>query len=121
MPDHLHLCVRLSHRLSIGQVVGKLKSATRTALGTAGCRWQSNFFEHRLRADESVSQYALYMFLNPYRAKILERRKVWPGWMRGSISFDFDLALEESKYPPEEWLLSDAQALGLTAADVGSD
>jgi putative transposase len=121
MPDHLHLLVQLSHRLSIGQAVGKLKALTRKPLAESGCRWQANFFEHRLRPDEATSLYALYIFLNPYRAGILTRRSVWPWWMKGTASFDFETLLEESRYPAKEWLVSDTQALGIKPDDVGLD
>ena len=102
MPDHGHILFQLGERLNLGRVVAKFKTLTRHD----GFQWQANFFEHRLRPDESEGQFARYIFMNPYRAKILGRRSVWPWWVvgRSLTSWDFGAMLEEGLYPPAEWL-----------------
>jgi len=121
MPDHVHLLIRLSQRLSVGQVVGKLKFLTRKSMTDTGCRWQANFFEHRLRPDEMASPYALYIFLNPYRKGIIQRDACWPFWIQGPADFDFTVHLHDGKYPPVQWITSDLDALGITANHLGQD
>jgi REP element-mobilizing transposase RayT len=70
MPDHVHVLFHLGTRLTVGQCMGRWKSVARKIAGYEG-GWQRDFWEHRLRADESAEDYALYIFLNPYRAGLL--------------------------------------------------
>jgi len=122
MPDHIHVLAILSGKLSISQVVGKLKTLTKPALRIAGANWQDNFFEHRLRPEEAAGIYALYIFLNPYRAHLIQAVDVWPFWKRANAhGFDFVAQLINGKLPPVEWLTSDIEALGLRTDDVGVD
>jgi len=47
-----------------------------------GIPWQKNFFDHRLRRDESASQKGFYILNNPVRAGLIERPENWPYlWM----------------------------------------
>ncbi|HYD82856.1 MAG TPA: transposase [Opitutus sp.] len=64
MPDHVHVLFQLGTRLTVGQCVGRSKSVARKNAGYED-GWQRDFWEHRLRADESAEDYALYIFLNP--------------------------------------------------------
>ncbi|MCX7008727.1 MAG: transposase [Kiritimatiellaeota bacterium] len=77
MPDHLHALLVLGPRLQLGRVIAKLKALTRGTLLANDFVWQRDFFEHHLRANEHPSPFARYIFLNPYRAGLLERRAVW--------------------------------------------
>ena len=70
MPDHLHLLVRLTGGLPIARCVARLKAKTRPALQTEGLAWQPNFYEHRLRPDDTVETVVRYIFLNPYRGGV---------------------------------------------------
>ena len=79
MPDHIHLLLELGAPLTISQVVGKLKSAiVRTH---SEIKWQENFFEHQVRPDDLIENYALYIFMNPYCAGFCVFEKTWPGWI----------------------------------------
>jgi putative transposase len=77
MPDHVHILAALCGRLTVSQAVGKLKAPTKPALRSAGATWQENFFEHRLRPEDAAGAYARYIFLNPYRARLIPRIEVW--------------------------------------------
>jgi putative transposase len=44
----------------------------------AGIRWQRDFFDHRLRNDESFDEKAAYILQNPVRARLVARVQDWP-------------------------------------------
>lgn len=122
MPDHMHLLFSLFGKLSLSKVVAKFKSLTHNALIALGIQWQANFFEHRLRPVELSNDYARYIFLNPYRAGLLNRSEEWPYWILGvDADFDFLSFLEERKYPPSEWINAPLLALGLDDSSIGHD
>lgn len=41
-------------------------------------RWQDDFFDHRLRHDESVREKAEYILMNPVRARLTDDPDAWP-------------------------------------------
>jgi putative transposase len=55
--------------------VSKWKEWTAKALGV---RWQRDFFEHRLREDESFREKSDYILANPVRAGLVEKPEDWP-------------------------------------------
>ncbi len=104
MPDHLHLLLALGHRLSIERLVAKFKAQSRRML-PPGTAWQRNFFEHRLRPDEPANDYARYIYLNPYRKKLVAPDARWLHWMLGpNADFDFLHQLNAGGCPPRSWL-----------------
>jgi putative transposase len=70
MPDHLHMLLLVGAKMTVGQVVGRMKAKTRGVLLAAGLGWQSNFYEHRLRPDDSVEDVLRYIFLNAVSREI---------------------------------------------------
>src|SRR5204863_4693875 len=67
MPDHLHALLSFpASGKSLKLVVSKWKEWTAKVLGIV---WQRDFFEHRLRHDESRSEKAVYSLENPVRKK----------------------------------------------------
>ncbi len=105
MPDHLHWLFTLGCRLSLGRVMARLKTQTRDALGAHGLAWQRDFFEHRLRPDEALEAYGLYVFLNPYRAGLLDADGHWRQWTcPHPESFRFIAMLNPNGTPPQEWI-----------------
>jgi REP element-mobilizing transposase RayT len=117
MPDHLHWLFSLGARLAIGRVVARLKAETHATLGKADFSWQRDFFEHRLRSEESAEDYARYLFLNPYRARLLPPASTWPGWWCPTPRLlQFTDRLDASGGPPAEWLAEPVPA-GLVQAD----
>jgi putative transposase len=119
MPDHLHVLFTLGERLSVGQVMAKLKTLARDK-GRASWHWQQDGFEHRLRPDEAIEDYGFYIFINPYRARLLLMTEAWPGWICPEPArFRFTAHLIPSGAPPAEWLeQSDQVAARITTGSV---
>ncbi len=74
MPDHLHLLISPYPGQALKDLMKQWKSYTARQLGI---RWQQDFFEHRLRTEESTADKAYYMELNPVRAKLVDDPKEW--------------------------------------------
>jgi len=74
MPDHLHLLIEPCPDRSIGALMRTWKSYTAKKLLI---RWQDDFFDHRLRSDESAAEKARYMELNPVRANLVQNPEEW--------------------------------------------
>jgi putative transposase len=104
MPDHVHVLFELGSRLDIGRCISRWKTVGRKQAGYAG-EWQRDFWEHRLRIDESWDDYGLYLFLNPYRAGLIAQNVVWPGWWAPDPKcFKFMELLGPQGEPPKEWI-----------------
>lgn len=105
MPDHVHWLFELGPRLSLGRLIARLKVETGPALKETGLTWQRDFFEHRLRGEEKIEALGLYVFLNPYRAALLDEAATWPYWWcpRPEV-FRFTARLDSSGAPPAEWI-----------------
>src|SRR4051812_12502778 len=59
MPDHVHLFFTLGSRLTLSQCVARQKKIR--------ARWQNNFYDHRLRSNDSAEATIRYVWMNPYR------------------------------------------------------
>ena len=76
MPDHLHALLSFPPSgKPLRLVVSKWKEWTAKQLGIA---WQDDFFEHRLRHEESRREKADYILANPVRAGLRARPEDWP-------------------------------------------
>jgi putative transposase len=76
MPDHAHALISFPpSEKTLRGIVSKWKGWTAKQ---AGIQWQSDFFEHRLRHDESRRQKADYILHNPVRQKLVKRAEDWP-------------------------------------------
>ena len=74
MPDHLHMLASFS-------AAGLKKTVTSWKRYTAKHTkiiWQRDFFDHRLRDDESFDAKASYIRNNPARAGLVSRPENWP-------------------------------------------
>jgi REP element-mobilizing transposase RayT len=79
MPDHAHALLAVAPDKSLQATLAGWKSWN-TKL--AGIKWQSGFFDHRLRSDESFEEKAHYIRQNPVRAGLVPRAEDWPHvWM----------------------------------------
>ena len=75
MPDHLHALMTFAEGENIAQRVGAWKRYTAR---TFGVTWQSDFFEHRLRHNESWREKSAYIERNPVRAGLATAPEAWP-------------------------------------------
>ena len=74
MPDHLHALVAVPKAESLPTVIRRWKAYQKQTLGV---KWQSGFFDHRLRSDESEEEKAIYIRMNPVRAGLVEKPEDW--------------------------------------------
>src|SRR5207302_726122 len=75
MPDHLHALIAMDGEASLSSTIANFKRATSKF---AGVRWQRNFFDHRLRHDESSTEKDAYIRYNPVRAGLVPSKSHWP-------------------------------------------
>ena len=76
MPDHAHFISSFPERVKDMQnVVSKWKEWTAKSLKV---KWQRDFFDHRLRGDESFEEKADYVRNNPVRAGFVNQPTDWP-------------------------------------------
>jgi putative transposase len=74
MPDHLHMLVSVSGDADLSNLVRDFKRITTKI---AGIQWQRNFFDHRLRHDESEAEKFEYICQNPVRAGLAAAADEW--------------------------------------------
>jgi putative transposase len=74
MPDHLHVLVSFPSDKDMTTVISQWKEILAKKLGI---RWQRDFFDHRLRSDESLRDKADYILQNPVRCGLIERAEDW--------------------------------------------
>jgi REP element-mobilizing transposase RayT len=80
MPDHLHALLSVPHGVSLQAVVPRWKGYQTKDVGVT---WQSGFFDHRLRSDESADEKLHYILNNPVRARLVARAEDWPhAWVQ---------------------------------------
>ncbi len=104
MPDHVHVLFALGARLDVSRCVSRWKALARKSSGYAG-RWQRNFWEHRVREQAQEEDYALYVYLNPYRAGLVPQTAQWRGWWAPKPErFRFSGQLGAQGEPPAEWI-----------------
>ena len=75
MPDHLHALLSFPETgTSLRNTVSKWKEWTCKEIGIL---WQDDFFEHRLRHEESRMQKVDYILENPVRAGLVSQATDW--------------------------------------------
>lgn len=75
MPDHVHALLSFPRDKSMRAIVAKWKELVAKK---AGVRWQRDFFDHRLRGDESYVEKASYIRMNPVRQGLVAKPEDWP-------------------------------------------
>ena len=88
MPDHLHALITFGRDEVMTKLICQWKSYT--AKQTA-IRWQRDFFDHRLRSNESYAEKAAYIRNNPVRAHLIDSTNDWP-WI-------WEPPIEERQFP----------------------
>ena len=74
MPDHLHGLFSFPHGKLMPKVIADWKRYTARHYGI---RWQSGFFDHRIRQDKSLMDKWEYILKNPVRAKLIKEKTQW--------------------------------------------
>ena len=90
MPDHVHLLLSASDRISTTAIVQRWKSLCyrewlRRGRGPSS-PWQRSFWDHGLRADEDLLFAARYILNNPVRAGLVADFHDYP--LCGSMEWD---------------------------------
>lgn len=76
MPDHVHGLIRFpSAEYPMKVTVAQFKKYTAR---TVGIEWQRDFFDHRLRREESEREKVDYILRNPERAGLVAHWEQWP-------------------------------------------
>jgi putative transposase len=75
MPDHVHALFGFPSDERMAVVIRDWK---RFVAKTAAVTWQDGFFDHRLRADESVNETWNYIRENPVRKQLCLKPDDWP-------------------------------------------
>jgi putative transposase len=76
MPDHVHGLIAFppsSHTVQDRMTLWKRWTARQL-----GIVWQRDFFEHRLRSNESKREKADYILMNPVRRGLVDEPQKWP-------------------------------------------
>jgi REP element-mobilizing transposase RayT len=74
MPDHLHALVSFPSGNDMTTVISQWKEFLAKKLDI---HWQPNFFDHRLRNDESLREKVDYILQNPVRRGLVQRSEDW--------------------------------------------
>ena len=74
MPDHLHAFISFPKDRSPTKVIANWKEIVAK---TTGIVWQRDFFDHRLRNNESYAIKAHYIRQNPVRKALVSEPKDW--------------------------------------------
>jgi REP element-mobilizing transposase RayT len=82
MPDHVHMLASFPQAESMRRVVAAWKHYIARQVSVT---WQRDFFDHRLRSDESFDEKAAYIRQNPVRAKLVTTESEWPYVAEGRI------------------------------------
>ena len=86
MPDHVHALMVFAPDRPLSRVISDWKRYTARHLGI---RWQRDFFDHRIRNEESLAEKWDYIVHNPVRAGLVGRPEEWPYvWFGDNIGRD---------------------------------
>jgi REP element-mobilizing transposase RayT/mono/diheme cytochrome c family protein len=75
MPDHLHALISFPYERPMKQIIADWKRFLATEFKI---EWQRDFFDHRLRKEESYREKADYIRANPVRAGLVRQPEEWP-------------------------------------------
>ena len=82
MPDHVHLLASFdcSKKSGMTRVVNDWKRYTSRKFGV---NWQRDYFDHRIRSEDSLEQKWDYILNNRYSAMLVSDGQKWPyQWVR---------------------------------------
>ena len=90
--------------LSLSQAVARFKVATKGELVAATANWQINYYDHRLRPDDSDEPVFRYIHLNLYQAGLIEPGSIWPWFYCDPDDWTWFRQLTDIGRPFPEWL-----------------
>jgi putative transposase len=82
MPDHIHALLSLNPIRRMSRVIGDWKKWTHQNYGVI---WQDNFFDHRIRRDESLEEKGTYIRRNPVVKGLCNQPEDWPWVLDGEL------------------------------------
>ena len=100
MPDHLHGLFSFAKLPGMRKSMRDWKSFTAKALDI---QWQRDFFDHRLRSDESYAEQAHYIRMNPVRRGLATRPEDWPHCWQRSADGELRRNATRRHTHPTEW------------------
>jgi putative transposase len=80
MPDHVHALISFP---STGAIAQCWRDWKRFTAKQNRVMWQRDFFEHRIRNDESWEEKASYIRANPVRKQLVRSAEEWPWFFEG--------------------------------------
>jgi REP element-mobilizing transposase RayT len=104
MPNHVHLLVRLGDCLPLAECLRLYKGRLAPRLRDCNLHWQAGFYEHRMRTPEDVRAVFFYVYLNPYRARLLAESQAWPGYFCHADDWKWFGGMTRKSAPQPEWL-----------------
>ncbi len=104
MPDHVHLLIRLGSKLDLGKTISRMKFEFRKKSAPAPIHWQSSFHDHKLRTDAELHPILHYIYLNPYRAKLITTDQPYPYTHIAPSHWTWFQPLLKQNCPYPEWL-----------------
>jgi len=73
MPDHFHALITPSSDISLEKAVQFIKGGFSFRLKSKTPVWQAGFTNHRVRDEEDFEQHREYIWMNPVRARLVNR------------------------------------------------
>ena len=104
MPDHLHCVITLGDATELPQVIRLLKGRLSPVLRAQGLHWQPAVYEHRLRPAEPLLPVFHYIFMNPYRRRLLAATQPWPYFWCSDADRDWYDPGQVGDIPYPAWL-----------------
>jgi len=82
MPNHIHCLFELNEVCQLSWVMQLLKGRTsrkiNKILDRRGPLWQRNYYEHKVRSDESIDEIIAYIIENPVRSNLVDDAYEYP-------------------------------------------
>ena len=80
MPDHLHCLLSFAYSPDLKHTINNWK---RYIAKECNIKWQRDFFDHRLRREELITEKENYISMNPIRAGLVKNVEMWNYSWRG--------------------------------------
>lgn len=77
MPDHVHLLITPTDEISLERAMQFVKGGFSFRL-KKGSIWQAGFTNHRVEDLEDYARHREYIWLNPVRARLVQRAEQYP-------------------------------------------